>query len=878
MRPFRLCRLQLRLLLLILLGALPALLAVFLGALEMRGLAMRGAEREARQLARRAAARHEHLAEGTHQLLVSLTQVSAVRHGDNAGANRLFADLLREFPQYKNFGLMTPDGWIVASGIPMERPLNSADRPFFQRAMRRKSFVVGDYQVGRITKQATVNFAYPVFDRDGDVQRVLFVALGLDWLGQLAADADLPEGTTIRVLDGNGTVLARFPSVAEEAAQKPPEAEFLGALRNDGEGTIEARGPDGVRRLYSFTSAGDIEYGRLFVTVGFPVRALAADADRVLSRALWVLALAVALALVAAWLGGEVLVLRPVRTLLTATERLRQGDLTARSGLAHGQGELGRLAGAFDHLAETLEQRETQRRTAAEVAERERDFSARLIESSVDGIVAFDDGFRVTEWNPGMEQTSGYCKDEVIGQSVLEVFPFLIETGERQQIAETLAGKPVTSRGRAFDVPDKGRKGFFDSTYSPLRDETGRVVGGLAIVHETTERRRLDEQYRQAQKMEAVGQLAGGVAHDFNNLLTAIMGYGQLALRRVPADGRRHQDLEEILKAAERAAALTRQLLAFSRQQVLDPKVIDLNEIVTNLDKMLRRVIGEDIDLLTAPGENLGHVEADPGQIEQVIMNLVVNARDAMPEGGKLTIETANARFDEDSVRTRVDMRPGRYVMLAVSDTGHGMTPEMMSRIFEPFFTTKERGKGTGLGLSTVHGIVKQSGGNIEVYSEPGQGTTFKIYLPRAEGAAEQPPSHEESETRSAGTETILLVEDEDAIRRVISLSLQLHGYTVVEAADGSEAIALCELNSPPIDLLITDVVMPLMSGPELAQRVTRARPNLRVLFISGYIDRALIHQGLRQPGTAFLQKPFTPDTLASKVREFLDGPREKAA
>jgi two-component system cell cycle sensor histidine kinase/response regulator CckA len=400
----------------------------------------------------------------------------------------------------------------------------------------------------------------------------------------------------------------------------------------------------------------------------------------------------------------------------------------------------------------------------------------------------------------------------------------------------------------------------------------------LVLAHDVTERHRLESQLQQSQKMEAVGLLAGGVAHDFNNLLTAIMGYTQLIQLGLPPTSPVHKDSDEILKAAERAAGLTRQLLAFSRQQVLEPRVLDLSVIVADMDKMLRRLIGEDIDLLTAPAADLGRVKADPGQIEQVLMNLVVNARDAMPQGGKLTIETANVELDQDYTRARVDLKPGPYVMMAVSDTGSGMPPEVASRIFEPFFTTKALGHGTGLGLSTVHGIVKQSDGHIEVYSELGQGTTFKVYLPRVEGSAERPAGRPSVVEKCGGTETVLLVEDEEVIRRVLSQSLQGNGYSVLEAGDGSEAIAICERPNQQIDVLITDVVMPLVSGPELVQRVLSKRMGLRVLFISGYTDRALIHQGLRAPGTAFLQKPFTPDVLMRKVRELLDEPVRRAA
>ena len=385
--------------------------------------------------------------------------------------------------------------------------------------------------------------------------------------------------------------------------------------------------------------------------------------------------------------------------------------------------------------------------------------------------------------------------------------------------------------------------------------------------------KRSEEQLRQAQKLEAVGRLAGGIAHDFNNLLTAMMGYGHLLQQRLGADHPGARDAEEILRSAERAASLTHQLLAFSRQ-----RIIDLNVIMTELDKMLRRMIGEDVDLLTAPSLDLGKVRADPSQIEQILVNLAINARDAMPEGGKLTIETSNIEIDEGYAHTRMDLKPGRYVMLAVSDTGVGISPEILPQIFEPFFTTKPVGRGTGLGLSMVHGIVKQSEGHIEVYSEPGQGTTFKIYLPRVEGEAEAMPAPARVPGGLTGTETLLLVEDEEVIRRVVRESLRQRGYTVLEASDGVEAITICERPGQRIDLLITDVVMPLMSGPETVRRVQLTRPDLPVLFISGYTDRALVHHGMRDTASAFLQKPFTPDVLARKVRDVLEDRAQRAA
>jgi signal transduction histidine kinase len=385
--------------------------------------------------------------------------------------------------------------------------------------------------------------------------------------------------------------------------------------------------------------------------------------------------------------------------------------------------------------------------------------------------------------------------------------------------------------------------------------------------------RRSEEQLRQAQKMEAIGQLAGGVAHDFNNLLTIISGYSDLLLNGIlgPKDAGR-EAVEEIRKAADRAAALTRQLLAFSRRQVLAPQVLVLNSIVQDMDKMLRRLIGEDIQLTSHLAADLGSVKADPGQIEQVLLNLAVNARDAMPRGGSLTIETANVTLDENYCRTHPDVQPGPFVMMAVTDTGCGMDAATLSRIFEPFFTTKGPGKGTGLGLATVYGIVKQSGGSIYVYSEVGRGTSFKVYLPRLEAAAVADVPVVVAPTQQVGgQETLLVVEDDEAVRALTRTVLRSNSYDVIEAVDADEALRWVEEHKEPIHLLVTDVVMPGMSGRELAERLKQLRPEMKVLFVSGYTDDAVVRHGLLEAEVAFLQKPFTPNALARKVREVLD-------
>ena len=394
----------------------------------------------------------------------------------------------------------------------------------------------------------------------------------------------------------------------------------------------------------------------------------------------------------------------------------------------------------------------------------------------------------------------------------------------------------------------------------------------ICMVEDITERKRLETQFFQSQKMETIGRLAGGIAHDFNNLLTVIKGYTQLTLSHIQEGDPCRENIEEIKAAAERAAELTNQLLTFSRRQILDMKVLDLNTIVRGLEKMTGRIIGEDIEMFTVLDDHLGRVKTDPGQIEQVILNLVVNARDAMPAGGKLVIETANVVLDETYARTHIGVAPGSYVMLSVSDTGCGMSPEIKELIFEPFFTTKEEGKGTGLGLSTIYGIVKQSGGNIWVYSEPGRGTTFKIYLPRVEEETDALPVQDHTDHLPKGNETVLLVEDDPSLRALAARVLRYQGYKVLEATNGHEAIGIArESIQERIHLLLTDVVMPHMGGRELVKRMKTLQSEIRVLFISGYTDHTIIYHAGLKPGTPFLQKPFSPTALAQKVREVLD-------
>ena len=526
------------------------------------------------------------------------------------------------------------------------------------------------------------------------------------------------------------------------------------------------------------------------------------------------------------------------------------------------------LKGRLTRLGPAVRGALERERMTRQLREREEYFKS-LIEQAMDIIAVLDADGAVRYASPSVLPLLGYGAEELVGQHIFD----LVHPDDIGPALRVFAEGVATGQGgRLLGLQVRHK----DGTYRSL-EAIGRfllddpVVRGVVInARDVTERRSLERQLLQAQKMEAVGRLAGGIAHDFNNVLTAIFGYADLLTEELPAGSPARQDLEEIRKAATRASALTRQLLAFSRQQVLAPMVLSVNDLVDDVDKMLRRLVGEDVELRLVLARDAGNVRADSGQLQQVIMNLVVNARDAMPTGGKLVIETADAELTEQYAEQHQAVIPGRYVMLAVSDTGVGMDAQTKARIFEPFFTTKEKGKGTGLGLSTVYGIVKQSGGYVWVYSELGHGTTFKLYLPRVDAPAEPQAPPRETATLT-GTETILLAEDDEILRPLTKGLLAKLGYTVLDAESAEQALAVAGARQGPIHLLVADVVMPGASGRELARRLAKSRPETRVLYVSGYTDDAIVHHGMLEPGLKFLQKPFTPAALARKVREVLD-------
>jgi PAS domain S-box-containing protein len=508
---------------------------------------------------------------------------------------------------------------------------------------------------------------------------------------------------------------------------------------------------------------------------------------------------------------------------------------------------------------------ELHRRTNEQLGE-SRSRLASIIDSSEDAILSKDLNGMITSWNKGAERIYGYSPEEVVGKHIALLTP-LDRPDEISEILQKIARGESTEHYESVRVTKDGRHLSMSISVSPLRNAAGEIVGASAIARDITTQKRTEGQLRQSQKMEAIGRLAGGVAHDFNNILGIINACSEFLRDRIDPASEPSVYVENIKKAIERGRSLTKQMMAFSRTSAVQPRILDLNERLREISKLLRPLLGEDIEILIVPRSATAVVEMDPGQLDQIVVNLAVNARDAMPRGGKFILETGTVRFDEGFAEQQQEMAAGKYVLLTLSDTGSGMDEATVSRIFEPFFTTKEAGKGTGLGLATVYGIVKQSGGHILVYSEPGQGTTFKIYLPSAEhkiGIASRPEAETASLKRKGAT--ILLVEDDEIMRSLTRKLLEENGYTVVEADDGKSALEWVESHPEPIDLLLTDVVMRRMSGPELVERLEASRPNLKVVYMSGYTGELMANREVLKAGVTLLEKPFSRTALLNTI------------
>jgi PAS domain S-box-containing protein len=641
-------------------------------------------------------------------------------------------------------------------------------------------------------------------------------------------------------------------------------------LKNMEDGTVVREisfSKDKIFEIYTPIHFKGKSLGSVFVGVNRSVLLKAQRFARI--RIFWLFASTLLVAVMGV-IGISILITRSIHELASGVKELEQGNW-GRSLRVYSKDELGKLTESFNKMSRTImEQQE-------EVSKYTQQLQT-LSENAPFGMVMIDKDGTYKYINPKFRELLGYDLNDIPNGKTWfrKAYP---DPTYRHQVISTwiddLEGfKSGEKRPRTFTVTCKeGTKKIIN--FIPVQLETGENLMACEDITELKqaeeEKAVLQEQLRQSQKVEAIGRLAGGIAHDFNNLLTVIKGYSELSRIELKEGDALRGNIDEIQNATERAASLTRQLLAFSRRQVMEMKVLDLNTLLRDLDKMLQRVIGEDIELITLLAEDLGRTKADVGQIEQVIMNLAINAKDAMPSGGKLTIETANVELDESYARSHVDVKQGHYVMFSVNDTGVGMSPEVRERIFEPFFTTKEKGKGTGLGLSTTYGIVKQSEGHIWVYSIQGKGTTFKIYLPRVNEPLEDIRKEVSQEELPRGNETILIVEDEEEVRKLAGKILERQGYKILETYNGDEALLVCERHKSPIHLMLADIIMPGMSGSELANLLKPLYPEIKILYTSGYTDNAIVHHGVLEKGVNYIQKPFTLEGLARKVREVLD-------
>jgi len=859
------------------------------------------------------AAQQDQIILGTKQMLSTLAQLPEIQNLDANACNRLLNQLNKRFPFYSVLAGATPDGNMFTASTPFEpNSINLSDRTHLKDAINTLDFSAGEYIVGRASRVSSINYAYPVLDAEKKLMAILIAGFKLDEYALFIKNAQLPDGSVVAITDHKGIRLFRMPETdAAAIGQSLPFKVFekvSGALDH---GIFEHLSGDGVYRIYAYKQLrlSDNSQPYMYMFVGLPKDKILATANLEMWRNLTFLGIAALVAITLVWMFANFILVRPIRRLVDATLRFGHGEMDARTQLPHSLDELGKLAKSFDDMASLLEVKDQERQKAVEelkhandnleqrVQERTHDLAAsnerltrsteelqhsfifqqRLIDALPIPVFYKDLEGRYLGCNSSFENYFGQKWEELIGKSVYELSPKEL-AGIYQEKDQALLQNPGI---QVYESVVKDADGVIrdvilhKATFNNMDGSVGGLIGAFLDITDikTAEkmRKKLESQLFQAQKMESVGRLAGGVAHDYNNMLTVIVGYTQLALEELTPENQISEYLRQVYDAAIRSTAITRQLLAFARKQVIAPMVLDLNETVESMLKMLRRLIGEDLDLVWRPATGLWSVVMDPSQVDQVLVNLCVNARDAINGVGRVTIETGMATFDEAYCADHLGFIPGEYVLLAISDDGCGMDRETVKKIFEPFFTTKVMGQGTGLGLATVYGIVKQNNGFINVYSEPGEGTTFKIYLARRAEPAGEAAKESPKEVLPLGHgEVILIVEDEASILDLARRILGKLGYTVLTANLSSQALNLAEEHHGEIHLLITDVVMPEMNGKELSLRLQKVYPRLKTLFMSGYTANVIAHRGVLDEGVQFLQKPFSIESMAAKVEKAL--------
>jgi PAS domain S-box-containing protein len=863
-----------QILILALIVAIPAVGIIVYTGIKARDEAVRDASLETQHIAENIAAEQQNLVASAQQLIIALTQLPDVKKQNKNRVQTLLMDIRKLNPQYSNILIADRAGTVWAAAVPIEPTFNVSDRRYFQNAVASGQLSSGEYILSRSTTLPTFNLAYAFKDERGEVSGVIIVGFVLDFYKQALARSGLPSNASFILLDHKGAVLYR-PIEPEKYIGKQYDPELFRNMQE---------GPDVYTYSGISTISGDLRilsYRKLrlpaerspymYIRVGVPIEGVLADANRTLYRNLALFSSFLLFAIIIAWFIGRYSIADRVTLLEGASQKLADGDLNVRISDLVAGGELGKLGQTFDLMAQKLKIREEA------LIESERNYR-NIFNATKDAIFLHDpEAGKIIELNDTALELYGYSREEILDTGIHDLSSGESPYSMREAMEWML--KAVRQGPQNFEWLAKRKNGelfwtevVLSATHIKGADFVLAVVRDISYRKQAEEeKQKLQAQLYQAQKMESIGHLAGGIAHDFNNVLAAIIGYGSVMQSKIGLNDPNRDCIDNILTSAERAANLTQSLLAFSRKQVISPRVIDLNECIRKTDKFLARIIGEDIILSTTLREGPLMIYADITQIEQILLNLATNARDAMPRGGRLVIETELVELEEGDIRTKGYETPGPCAVICISDTGEGMDKDTLNKMFEPFFTTKELGRGTGLGLAIVYGIVKQNNGHISVYSEPGSGTTFKIYFPLAGSDIADDTGPEVYGPIMGGTETILLAEDNEVLRLMNTSLLQEFGYTVIAAEDGEDALQKFARQQDCIDLLILDIVMPKKSGKEVFEEAIKINPRVKALFTSGYPVDLVEKQGALEKGLHFLPKPSPLNALLRKIREVLD-------
>jgi signal transduction histidine kinase/ActR/RegA family two-component response regulator/HAMP domain-containing protein len=848
-----------RLLALVAVALLPAIAIQAYNEFDLRGARQVEVQTQALSLAKLAAEEQQQIIQGIRQVLIVLSELPAIRSKDSSACNESLAGLKSRFPGFLTFVVTDVNGQPFCDSNGNRKPVSVAKRPYFAEVLKSRAFTVGEFSIGLSVPRKVIQFALPFDGDDGQISGVIIAALGLDWLADNIAQKGVPAGDAVAITDRNSTYLARYPDNGRFVGQKP----FAGGeepKRRQGT-AADLFDVDGVERIVGFSSLGPAS-GGLLVSVGINKTKAFAQIQHRTHRGILLISLSAMTVLILTLLGAQRFIHRPLGLLVGAANQWRLGDYARRLNIRD-KSEIAWVADAFNTMADALERRERELSDAKEKAE---DAAARItmvFESTTDSVVITDRHWRISFLNQRARTAFGEGR-ELIGMDLQEALPDAFDT----KMIDWFRAAMSNRRPVSFEIQLPRRGVWYAINAFPSGEGLAIFLRDITAHKNAVEARQLiEEQLHQSQKMEAVGQLTGGIAHDFNNLLAVISANLQL-VERAAKDGEVLRFVTSARRATDRGARLTAQLLAFSRQQVLKPKLVNASELISGFYGLIRQAVGQGCEVQLHTDERLWFCQVDPALLETAVLNLALNGRDAMPDGGVLEIATRNVVLDEGAVG---GCPPGSYVTLSVTDTGHGMSPEVRDRIFEPFFTTKEVGKGTGLGLSMVYGFVRQSNGHVTVESTPHSGTTIALFLPKA--TQESLPEEEADQTPAmpGGSERILLVEDDEDLLEAMSATLSDFGYRVVCARNGTEAIRILD-SGQEFDLLFSDIAMP--NGPngiELAGEARRRSKEIKILLTSGYAKDVLArHTALGE--FPIMQKPFQISDLAKRVRSVLQG------